>query len=131
MIGLDTNVLLRVLVDDGSRDVQKARVFVAARAGEGHDFFIDTVVLAETAWVLETVFGYGRKDIAAAIEALLNNAAYVTDGREAVVSALGLFRSGKADFSDCLIAARARLAGCENTATLDKAMKGLPDVVLI
>ena len=46
MIGLDTNVLLRVLVDDGSRDVQKARAYVAARADEGHDFFIDTVVLA-------------------------------------------------------------------------------------
>ena len=77
------------------------------------------------------MFGYGRKDIAAAIEALLNNAAYAADGRKAVVSALDLFRTGRADFSDCLIVARARLAGCGNTATLDKAMKGLPDVVLI
>ncbi len=60
MIGLDTNVLVRVLVDDGSADVTKARKFVAAQAAEGCDFFVDKVVLVEMVWVLETVFGYGR-----------------------------------------------------------------------
>lgn len=131
MIGLDTNVLVRVLVDDGSPDVAKARNFVAARAAGGHDFCVDAVVLAETVWVLETVFGYGRADIAAAIDALLNNAAYAVDGREAVAAALVGFRATRADFSDCLIAARNAAAGCERTATLDKAMRRLPGVSLI
>jgi predicted nucleic-acid-binding protein len=131
VIGLDTNVLVRVLVDDGSLDVAKARNFVAARATEGHDLHIDAVVLAETAWVLETVFGYGRADIAAAVEALLGNAAYVVDGKEAGAAALADFRSTKADFSDCLIVARNTRAGCEYTVTLDKAMKRLPGVAAI
>lgn len=48
MIGLDTNVLVRVLVDDGSRDVARARAFVADQAKAGEDFHIDAVVLAET-----------------------------------------------------------------------------------
>lgn len=131
MIGLDTNVLLRILVDDGSRDVKKARAFVAARAAEGQDFFIDAVVLAEIAWVLESVFDYGRDHIAAAVDALLANAAYVLDGREAVAAANAVFRAGKADFSDCLIAARCARGGCETTATLDRAMRGLPGVTLV
>ncbi len=131
MIGLDTNVLIRVLVDDGLLDVAKSRDFVAARAGEGHDFHIDAVVLAETAWVLETVFGYGRADIAKVIEALLGNAAYVLDGRESVAVALAQFRASKADFSDCLIVARNTATGCEGTATLDKAMKRLSGVVSV
>lgn len=131
MIGLDTNVLLRVLVDDGSPDVAKARNFVAARAAEGSDFHIDAVVLVEMAWVLETVFGYGRAEIAAAIDAILRNAAYILDGRETVVAALAAFRTTKADFSDCLIVARNAGAACECTATLDKGMRRLPGVTVI
>jgi predicted nucleic-acid-binding protein len=131
LIGLDTNVLIRVLVDDGSPDVAKARDFVTARAAEGHDFHIDVVVLAEAVWVLETVFGYGRTDIAAVVAALLGNAAYVVDGREAVAAGLDQFRGSKADFSDCLIVARNTAAGCARTATLDKAMRRLPGVAAI
>lgn len=131
MIGLDTNVLLRVLVDDGSREVKKARAYVAAQAVDGQDFFIDAVVLAETTWVLETVFGYGRDDIARAFDALLANAAYVLDRHQAVAAALGDFRATRADFSDCLIAARSKEAGCERTVTFDKAMKNLPGIALI
>ena len=131
MIGLDTNVLVRVLVDDGSPDVAKARDFVHARAADGHDFHIDAVVLVETVWVLETVFGYGRTDIAAAIDALLGNAAYVMDAREAVAAALAGFRATKADFSDCLIVARNAAAGCAGTASLDKAMRRLAGVLAV
>lgn len=131
MIGLDTNVLVRVLVDDGSANVTKARKFVAAQAADGRDFFVDTVVLVEMVWVLETVFGYGRTDIATAIEAILGNAAYVVDGRETVVAALAQFRKGKADFSDCLIVARNTATGCTGTATLDKAMRHLPGADLV
>lgn len=131
MIGLDTNILLRVLVDDGSPDVAKARDFVAARAREGHDFHLDAVVLAETVWVLDAVFGYSRADIAAAIDALLGNAAYLIDGREAVASALAHFRATKADFADCLIVARNMTAGCKHTASLDRAMQRLPGVVAV
>ena len=131
MIGLDTNVLLRVLVDDGSPDVARARDFVAAQAQEGGDFFIDTVVLVETVWVLETVYGYERTDIGAAIGAILGNAAYVVNGRETVAAALAQYRNGKADFSDCLIVARNAAAGCTGTASLDKAMRPLPGVIAL
>lgn len=131
MIGLDTNVLVRVLVDDGSRDVTRARAFVAAQAKAGEDFHIDAVVLAETVWVLETVFGYGRAEIAAVVAALLANAAYRLDGQESVTAALEGFRTTKADFSDCLIAARAQTAGCGCLATSDKAMKPLAGVAVI
>lgn len=131
MIGLDTNVLVRVLVDDGSPNVAKARNFVAMQATEGHDFYIETVVLAETVWVLQTVFGYCRADIAATVDALLGNMAYVLDGKDSVTAALADFRSTKADFSDCLIVARNVAIGCERTVTLDKAMQQLPSVTLI
>lgn len=131
MIGLDTNVLIRVLVDDGSPDVAKARNFVAARATEDHDFHVDAVVLVEMVWVLETVFGYGRADLAAAVDAILGNAAYVVDGRKAVAAALAAFRATKADFSDCLIVTRNTRAACKYTATLGKGMKRVSNIMTI
>lgn len=81
--------------------------------------------------MLETVFGYGRAEIAAAVAALLANAAYRLDGQEAVAAALEGFRTTKADFSGCLSAARARTTGCKCLATLDKAMKPLAGVAII
>lgn len=131
MIGLDTNILLRLLVDDGSADVGKARRWAAARAVEGEEFFVDTVVLAEVAWVLEAVFAYTRAEIAPALDALLCNAAYRIEGHAAAAAALALFRSGNFDFSDCLIVARSQQAGCSTTATLDKGMRKLAGAMII
>ena len=131
MIGLDTNVLLRVLVDDGSPDVARARDFVAAQAQQGGTFFIDTVVLVKTVWVVKTAYGYERADIGAAIDAILANAAYVVDGRETVAAALAQYRGGKADFSDCLMVARHAAGGCIGTASPDETMRHLPGVIAL
>lgn len=131
MIGLDTNILLRLLVDDGSADVAKARRWVATQAVEGEAFFVDAVVLVEIAWVLESVFVYTREEIAAAFDALLGNAAYRIEGHAAALVALGVFRSGNFDFSDCLIVARCQQAGCSTTVTLDKGMRKLAGVSVL
>jgi len=131
VIGLDTNILLRLLVDDGSPDVQKARRWAAAQAVAGEAFYVDAVVLVEVVWVLESVFGYARNEIAVAIDALLGNAAYTVDTREAVAYALAAFRTGNFDFSDCLIVARCAHAGCAITATLDKGMRKLSGAKVI
>jgi predicted nucleic-acid-binding protein len=131
MIGLDTNILLRLLVDDGSANVGKARGWAAARAAEGEEFYVDAVVLAEVAWVLESVFAYTRAEIAMALDALLGNAAYHIEGHAAALAALAIFRSGKFDFSDCLIVARGQQAGCSATATLDKGMRKLAGATII
>jgi predicted nucleic-acid-binding protein len=131
MIGLDTNILLRLLVDDGSTDVGKARRWVAARAMGREEFFVDVVVLAEVVWVLESVFAYTRTEIAAALNALLNNIAYRVDGHAAALAALAMFHKGNFDFSDCLIIARGQQAGCSTTVTLDKGMRKLAGATTI
>jgi predicted nucleic-acid-binding protein len=131
MIGLDTNILLRLLVDDGSADVGKARGWAVVQAANGEELFVDAVVLAEVAWVLESVFAYTRAEIALALDALLRNAAYRVDGHAASLAALAKFRGGKFDFSDCLIVARGQQAGCCATVTLGKGMRKLAGVTVI
>lgn len=126
MIGLDTNVLLRVLVDDKSPQVAAARRFVVEQVNHGHQLYVDQIVLVELVWVLESVFGYAKQHVIDAIEGLLHNTAYLVDGHAIVEAACAEFRVRSADLSDCLIAANYAAAGCGFTATFDKAMRGLP-----
>jgi predicted nucleic-acid-binding protein len=126
VIGLDTNVLLRILVDDGSPNVAVARRFAVEQVERGERLFLDRVVLAEIEWVLASIYGYARAQIAAAIHAVLENGAYEVEDRPVVHAAWEKFRDGSADFSDCLIAAKHATAGCAFTATFDRGMRGLP-----
>jgi predicted nucleic-acid-binding protein len=54
------------------------------------------------------------------LDNLLNREEMVFEQADVMRSALELFRIGKADFADCLIATSARAAGCTKTLTFDR-----------
>lgn len=93
--------------------------------------YVNRVTLAELVWVLETTFGYAKSQVIAAIDALLGNAGYALEDAVTVVDALTLFAQGRADFSDYLIVAKNASAGCEYTATFDRAMRGLANANIL
>lgn len=131
MIGLDTNVLLRIVLAD---DPQQHRVAVERlKAYENSDdaFFINDVVLSEFAWTLKAAYGYPREDIALAIQSLLDIEAYRFERRATVVEALGLYRGSSADFPDCLILSKNLGNGCRATLSCDKALRGLTNAELL
>lgn len=121
MIGLDTNVLVRYLLRDDP--VQAAR---AERELERNErFLIDSIVLCELVWVLETGYGFSRTEIAAALERILATAQFDIESKDLALAALDDFRRSAADFSDCLIGRRNRAAGAPETVTFDRNLKGL------
>lgn len=121
MIGLDTNVLVRYLLRDDP--VQAAR---AERELERNErFLIDSIVLCELVWVLETGYGSSRTEIAAALERILATAQFEIESKDLALAALDDFRRSAADFSDCLIGRRNRAAGVPETVTFDRSLKGL------
>lgn len=121
MIGLDTNVLVRYLLRDDP--VQAAR---AERELERNErFLIDSIVLCELVWVLETGYGSSRTEIAAALERILGTAQFEIESKDLALAALDDFRRSAADFSDCLIGRRNRAAGVPETVTFDRNLKGL------
>lgn len=107
MIAVDTNVLVRVLVDEPSQPdhITAARSLVS----EAGDVFVPLVVLVETVWVLESAYGLPKADVENVLEHLLANGAYTLEDEPRCNDALGIFRDSNADFSDCLI-----LAGCRS-----------------
>lgn len=121
MIGLDTNVLVRYLLREDP--VQAAR---AERELERNErFLIDSIVLCELVWVLETGYGFSRTEIAAALERILATAQFEIESKDLALAALDDFRRSAADFSDCLIGRRNRAAGAPETVTFDRNLKGL------
>ena len=124
MIGLDTNVLVRLLVADDADQTAKARRFIERYCSPQSPGFINCVVLAELVWVLDSVYRFGRPEIAAAIDSLLVGGDRIVEHHDEVRAALTEYRSGGIGFADAIIVRVNRARGCETTATFDrKAMK--------
>lgn len=120
MIGLDTNVLARLFVEDDVQQARQAREFVAARCTRQNPGFVDRVALCELMWVLSSVHDYRRAEIAPIIEKLLSSRDLIVEDEAAVRAALRIFTSRNIDFADALIGEVNRVRGCEATATFDR-----------
>lgn len=119
MIGLDTNILVRAIQSDDPVASPIARR-VLSELTEASPGRVNSVVLAEFAWTLRTRYAYGRADIAAMVEALLESPALDVGDREAVSAAVARTRKEGLDFGDALIAELNRSSGCTSTLTFDR-----------
>lgn len=118
MIGLDTNVLVRYIMQDDPRQSAKASKLIESVTVE-EPGFVPVVAVVELVWVLESSFGLARTQVAQALDALLRTKQLILDQAEQVSKALRAFSAGPADFADCLIERTAASAGCDRTMTLD------------
>jgi predicted nucleic-acid-binding protein len=123
MLAVDSNVLVRLVARDDADQVSAAEQFVSKGAWISH------LVLAETLWVLDSVYELSREQIATAVEMLLNHRDLTLQDAEVVTSALDHYRTRSAvDFSDCLALEIARKAGHLPVATFDRNFAKLDDV---
>jgi predicted nucleic-acid-binding protein len=115
MRAVDTNVVVRLITRDDARQATAAEMFVEKGA------WVPMLALAEAAWVLATVYELSPKDLALAIEMLLNHRHLVLQDADTVSAALDLFREKPGlGFSDCLILHAARKAGHLPLGTFDR-----------
>jgi predicted nucleic-acid-binding protein len=127
VITVDTNVLVRVLVDDpGEGEQVSAARDLVRRAGR---VYVPQVVQAETVWVLESAYELPKAETVRVLEHLLANQAYVVQEATAFRGALESYRAGSADFADYLILAAARAAGTE-LVTFDRRLARSSGVIL-
>jgi predicted nucleic-acid-binding protein len=123
MLAVDTNVLVRLVVRDDPDQVRAAEEFVTKGAWVSH------LVLAETLWVLDSVFELSREQVMLAVEMLLNHRDLTLQDADVVAEALGHYRRRtKVGFSDCLVLEIARKAGHLPIATFDRDFAKLDDV---
>jgi predicted nucleic-acid-binding protein len=123
MIGLDTNVLVRVLVADDPKQTALAEQLLRKMSESGEVCLISDPVLCETEWVLDRVYRVSRAEILATFENLLSRQNLFSFENPAVMrKALDAYQKGKADFSDFLIGVKAAAGGARTTFTFDRAL---------
>ncbi len=127
MIGLDTNVLVRYLAQDDPVQSPKATALLESRLTPGNPGFVSVVAMVETAWVLDRSYGLADREIADALERLLQIDVLVVEDEAEVFSALAALRDGVGSFADALIGALGARAGCSRTLTFDARAQRLPN----
>ena len=82
MKAVDTNVLVRYLVQDDPRQGKRAADFIEAAATGEEQILIGNIVLCEMVWVLESAYGYSKPEIADAIEKILQAGAFRFESKD-------------------------------------------------
>lgn len=118
MIGLDTNVLVRYIMQDDSKQSPKATRLIESLTSE-QPGFVSLVAIVELVWVLSSSYGLTKDQLVEALDLLLRSKEIVVDRGELVLQAQRRFATGGADFSDCLIERIAQAQGCQTTMTFD------------
>jgi predicted nucleic-acid-binding protein len=118
MIGLDTNVLVRYIMQDDPKQSPKATRLIEGLTPQ-EPGFVPLVSTVELVWVLSAAYDLNRQQVSAALDSLLRSKEIVMDRADQVLQAQRRFNAGGADFADCLIEQIARDAGCTATMTFD------------
>ncbi len=131
MIGLDTNLLVRYIVRDDTRQAQLASSYIKKKRDDGVSMFINHIVLCEIVWVLESTYEYSKTQIVNVLEKILDISQFSIPDVDSVVLALSAYKNSKVGFSDALIGTTNKMEGCVKTATFDKYAGKLPDFELL
>ena len=131
MIGIDTNILLRLWLNDDAAQNRRIDSLLAEHGSAPGSLLVTDVVLAEAVWTLRSAFDQDKAAQLVAVRSLLDEAAFAFEDREAVVQAAEMFERGSCGFSDCLVVAQHARRGCDFTATFDRGMRKLPGTRLL
>jgi len=128
MLAVDTNVLVRILVDDPAASEQ-CRAARGAVSEEGQ-IYISQVVQIETVWVLASAYGLSKAALRNALGTIAMHPAFHLQRPEVFQAAFQHYLAGHADFADCMILAESASAGHE-LAIFDRKLGKLPGTRLI
>lgn len=129
MIALDTNVVVRFIVEDDLAQAVRARAFLASRDREGTPCMVTDIVVCETVWVLESCYRFGRPEIASTLRSLLRARQLRFQSPDLVARAVDRYRRGSGDVSDYLVDEVGKSLGCDATVTFDRAFSTDPRFV--
>ena len=132
MIGVDTNVFLRFLVQDDDEEQRNlARRFMDTRTADD-PAFISSVTLAETVWVLVKKLKYPQAAIYTALAELFTSSEIIFEAHQELLQLLYQRDPVRADLADYLVVWAGKRSGCEYTVTFDKtAAKHIPAMELL
>jgi predicted nucleic-acid-binding protein len=118
--GLDTNVLVRYIVQDDPVQSKTASDFIERKLSKDNYGVINYLVLCELVWVLAKCYKAQKENITKVIEQILRTEQFKVQDSQLVWLTLDDFKKGAADFSDYLVARLNQWHECETTITFDQ-----------
>ena len=131
MIGLDTNVVIRYLVQDDKKQSAAATRFIEKSLSTDVPGYINHITLCEIVWVLQRCYDVTEQQLRDIIEGLLTTKQLIVENVEVAWKALRAYDANSADFCDALIGQANVQSGCEHTVTFDKKAASLPGFDLL
>jgi predicted nucleic-acid-binding protein len=120
LIGVDTNVLARYILDDDPVWSVRAAHFIDNECTPDRPGYINLVVLAELVWLLRQAQDFTRDKITTVIQEFMEADNLVVAEAALIERVLEQYKAGKADFADYLIVELNRVAEAAPTVTIDK-----------
>ena len=120
MTGLDTNVLVRHIVQDNKKQAQAASKLIESFCTSENPGVVSLVVLCEFVWVLERGYKYPRHTIADVLRRMLSLEDISIERSDLAWQALNLYEKGRADYADYAIGLSHRNQGAQATYTFDR-----------
>ena len=114
MLAIDTNLIVRYLTGDQPQQSRKAKALIDSEL-----VFVCKTVLLETEWVLRSVFGFTRPEIAKALTGLAGLPSVTLEDAAIIATALD-WMAGGMDFADALHLANAQ--GTDAFVTFDRGL---------
>ena len=130
MIALDTNALIRLLIEDDEKQALTVKNIIESVEKKGQQIIILTEVLIETVWVLESVYKCTREDIYQFLETLTYTSVFTFSEPQVIANAIRHFKKG-GDFADLIIVMQALNHQAKKMISFDKKLQKLfPDYVV-
>jgi len=123
MIAVDTNVIIRYLVNDDKVQARRAQKLIDKTIDGNHTIFLSTIVLVELVWVLESCYTFSKKAVLEVLTDLIDHPGFTFEHSDCVTLAVNDFRDGKADFSDYMTAEISGKRAGSKLFTFDKKCK--------
>lgn len=130
MVGIDTNILVRLFLQDHPVQCAQADRVMATLSDENAGW-VSIAVIMELIWVLTRIYRFPRSGIVTVLTMLLSRDGIVVEQEAVVRLALNTYRSANIGFADCLILASAQAAGCAQTLTFDQDAAKLIGMTLV
>ncbi|MCM2473352.1 type II toxin-antitoxin system VapC family toxin [Rhizobium sp. CG5] len=131
MIGIDTNVLLRLTIRDHDEQTKLALAFAGSLTLE-QPGFINSAVLLEFIWTARRQVKMSKEELKIILSGLLDSENLVLEDENVIELTLDEMDRSNEEFADIFIALKNRELGCRTTMTFDrKAARTVPHMELL
>ena len=131
MIGLDTNVVVRLLLADDHAQTQCAVKLLKNAQVRGTEVILTLEVIQEVEWVLRSSAKKTKLEFLGLARRLLETRDIEINNEAVLEQALRTYEKSTADFSECLFLAHYQQLGCSAMMTFDVKAARMAGVELV